>query len=312
MTEIDLAVAWEWSLDHEFVGRLLSGAHRRGWTSLQITHANLEPVMRELAAGNLRFRSFLDRASDVWPEFAPLTALAEQHDALIINHIHHQNGAADKARDHLLCATQGIPTPLTIIVPPLVEDPAPPRLPAALGRPFVAKPASGGGGTGVLLEVRDERDVQNARAMFPHDHYLLQRRVRPQVVAGRRAWFRVFHVAGQTVPCWWDDLSHVYAPLDPADEIRLGLGDLRRLATRIGEITALDFFTTEIALGCDGRLVCVDYANSPCDMRLQSQHVDGVPDAVVDRVVEHLLEAVDPRREEAAVRVGEEGGRASG
>ncbi len=287
--EFDLAVAWEWPLDGAFIDRLLARAGGLGLRVQAITRANLEPVLQDLAGDRLRLRWLLDRAADEWPEFVPLGPLAERHGARLINHAHHQDRACDKARSHLLCASRGIPVPLTVIVPPFINDPNPPVLPAALGRPFVAKPASGSGGEGVVLDAATTVDVQNARRLFWRDRYLLQQRILPSQLAGRRAWFRVFYVCGRAIPCWWDDLSHLYAPLAPEDEVRLGLGALRQIVGRIARIMALDFFTSEIVLGTDGRLVSVDYANSPCDMRLQSQHHDGVPDQVVDQVVEALL-----------------------
>ncbi|MCL6431832.1 MAG: hypothetical protein K6V36_13390 [Anaerolineae bacterium] len=290
--EIDLAVAWEWPYDAGFVERLAGRAESRGLRVLPITPENLTTALEDIAAGRLRLRSLLDRASDARPEFLPLSRHAEGAGAQILNPVHHQDRACDKARNHLLLATHGIPVPFTVIAPPFIRDPSPPVLPAALGRPFIVKPAGGSGSEGVILDAQTVADVQHARRTFWRDRYLLQQRVYPRQLEGRRAWFRVFYVCGSVIPCWWDDVSHAYAPLSPDDEVRLGLTGLGPLARRIGELMALDFFTTEIVLGCDGRLLCVDYANSPCDMRLQSQHHDGVPDAIVDQVVDAILEKV--------------------
>lgn len=290
--EIDLAVAWEWPYDAGFVERVAGKAANRDLRVLPITPDNLTSALEDLSAGRLRLRSVLDRASDARPEFLPLTRHAEGTGARVLNPIHHQDRACDKARNHLLLAANGIPVPFTVIVPPFIRDPSPPVLPAALGRPFIVKPAGGSGSEGVILDAQTVSDVQNARRTFWRDRYLLQQRVYPRQLEGRRAWFRVFYVCESVIPCWWDDLSHTYAPLLPDEEVRLGLTGLRPLARRIGELMGLDFFTTEIVLGCDGRLLCVDYANSPCDMRLQSQHYDGVPDAVVDQVVDAILETV--------------------
>ncbi len=294
VTDIDLAVAWEWPYDAEFVGRLFARAAGRGRTTLAITRANLETVLRELAEGQLRLRCFLDRAADEWPPFTPLTPLAEEAGTFVINPVHHQTRWSDKARSHLVFASRGIPVPFTVIVPPFIGDPSPPPLPAALGRPFVVKPASGAGSVGVVLEAATVADVQNARRTFWRDHYLLQQRVYPRHLDGRRAWFRVFYVCGRAIPTWWNDQSHVYAPLTAEEEARFGLAALRQVVLRIGRIMGLGFFTTEIVLGSDGRLLCVDYANSPCDMRLQSQHSDGVPDLVVDQIIDSLLSCLAP------------------
>ncbi|HOG45516.1 MAG TPA: hypothetical protein PLJ35_00280 [Anaerolineae bacterium] len=297
MRVIDLAVAWAWSHDAGFVDRLFTKAASQGLATLAITGANLAPVLRDLAEGRLRIRRLLDRAVDEQPNFAPLAPLAAQGGATILNPIERQDRACDKARNHLLCASQGIPVPLTVIVSPFMHDPSPPQLPAALGRPFVAKPAGGSGGIGVVLNTMGVEDVQQARRTFSSDRYLLQQRVLPRALDGRRAWFRVFYVRGHVIPCWWDDVTHVYAPLLPDEEVRHGLAGLRPIVVRAARLVGLDFFTTEIVLGGDGRLVCVDYANAPCDMRLQSAHRDGVPDAVVDRVAGALIEGLQPRDE---------------
>lgn len=287
--EYDLAVAWEWPLDGAFVERLLARAAGLGLTAMAITRANLASVLQDLEDDRLRLRWLLDRATDEGPDYAPLGPLAEHRGTRLINHAQHQDRACDKARNHILCAAQGIPVPLTMIVPPFIDDPNPPLLPVALGRPFVVKPASGAGGEGVRLDAAGTVDVQDARRTFWRDRYLLQQRILPAQLAGRRAWFRVFYVCGHAIPCWWDDLSHVYAALAPEDELRLGLRALRQIVSRIAHTVSLDFFTSEIVLGTDGRLVSVDYANSPCDMRPQSRHHDGVPDQVIDRIVDVLL-----------------------
>lgn len=297
MREIDLAVAWEWPYDAGFVERLLARAAGQGRLAMAITRHNLNWVLDELVAGRLHIRRLLDRAVDEQPAFRPLAALAEERGATILNRIERQERACDKARNHLLCAARGVPVPPTVIVSPFMHDPSPPVVPAALGRPFVVKPASGSGSEGVVLDAWSVEDVQQARRTFWADRYLLQQRVQPRMIDGRRAWFRVFYVYGQVIPCWWDDLTHLYAPLSLADEMRHGLSGLRTIVRRVARVTALEFFTSEVVLGSDGRLVAVDYANAPCDLRLQSQHADGVPDAVVDRIADALLSGLPRRRE---------------
>ncbi len=301
MRVIDLAVAWEWPYDAGFVERLAAGAAANGLAMLAITRENLVPVLHDLVKGQLRIRRLLDRAVDERPEFAPLEPLAAQGGATVLNRIDRQDRACDKARNHLLCARHGVPVPLTTIVSPFMHDPSPPHLPAALGRPFVAKPAGGSGSVGVVLDAAGVEDVQHARRTFWDDRYLLQQRIHPCSLDGRRAWFRVFYVRGELIPCWWDDVSHVYTPLAPDEEARHGLAAMRPIVARVAELVGLGFFSTEIVLGCDGRLVCVDYANSPCDMRPQSRHPDGVPDAVIDRIVDALLSGLYPRLQPAPI-----------
>jgi len=59
------------------------------------------------------------------------------------------------------------------------------------------------------------------------------------------------------------------------------LRPLITITKKIYEVCKLDFFSTEIAVTANERFVVVDYVNDICDMRLQSKHVDGVPDLVV-------------------------------
>ena len=106
----------------------------------------------------------------------------------------------------------------------------------------------------------------------------------PKLLDGKRAWFRVYFAFGETIPCWWDNVTHRYTELLPGEEERYGLEGLRGAALTIRRICGLDFFSSEVALTDDGRLVIVDYVNEVCDMRYQSVHSDGAPDAVVHRI----------------------------
>jgi hypothetical protein len=76
------------------------------------------------------------------------------------------------------------------------------------------------------------------------------------------------------------------------EERRLGLGQLRTITERIHAICQLEFFSTELAFTTDRRCVAVDYVNEMCDMRLQSEFSDGVPDIIVHRIVARMMECV--------------------
>ena len=56
----------------------------------------------------------------------------------------------------------------------------------------------------------------------------------------------------------------------------------------IARVSRLRFFSTEVVRDVRGRLLVVDYVNEICDMRLQSAHPDGVPDAVVARIANRI------------------------
>ena len=133
----------------------------------------------------------------------------------------------------------------------------------------------------------------DCRSCYSNDHYywtfcdvrnqmvFLQERIVPVPMHGRKAWFRVFYVFGTVIPCWWDDETHIYNIITKQEITMHHLRPLITITKKIYEVCKLDFFSTEIAVTANERFIVVDYVNDICDMRLQSKHVDGVPDLVV-------------------------------
>jgi len=292
----DFGIAWEWEHDADFVQRMDRECQRRGLKSYLISPSNLARDLERVRRGELSFRVFLDRASDLDAEFEPLNAAVESQGAQMINLQSKMLWAMDKATMHLEFLSAGLEVPYTMILNPYAEDPRmPPVDLGRLGRPFVVKPAVGGGGEGVMLNAETLDDIVRGRKAHSDQKILLQRKIVPLSLRGRRGWFRVFYVVGEIIPCWWDNVTHVYAELSQWQEEYFALMPLRQIAWRIAEIVGLDFFTTEIALTPGGRFVVVDYVNEACDMRIQPPHRDGVPDPIANRIVMKLIDFVDHR-----------------
>lgn len=288
----DLGVAWEWPYDADFMTLLEEACVRRGVTWYAITPQNLGAALASLEEGSLAFRAYFDRASDSNTAFMPLTVQARALTAVRLNDFTQARRAWDKATMHLEFLQQGIQVPYTLILPPYEAQPDMPEPDlSAVGSCSYLKPARGGGGEGVEL-VTSWPEIQSHRQRFPHDKYLLSSVVAPAEFdvggARRPAWFRVIYAAGAIFPSWWDVHTHVYAPVAPEEETRLGLGPLRNLTRRIADIAHLEVFSTEIALTAEGRYVAVDYVNDPCDLRLQSKAPQAVPDAIVRGVADAL------------------------
>ena len=110
-----------------------------------------------------------------------------------------------------------------------------------------------------------------------------------RVLAGREAWFRIFFVAGRTIPCWWHPNTHGYAIVTPEQEAQFELGALHGITETIARVCKLDWFSTEVALTRDGRFVAVDYVNDGIDTRIQSKAADGVPDEVMRLMADCLV-----------------------
>ncbi len=290
----DLAIAWTWQYDAEFVNLIEEKAKQEGVTTYIIKKHNAEETLARLKTHKVQFRYFLDRASDEDESFHPLhRTLSQIQTTRLINPHPLQQRSADKATMHLEFMTSGVHVPFTIIISPyshrkeielsLTEL-------ARLGRPFIIKPANTtGGGIGVVTGAETLKDVLEARQHHKNDKYLLQETIRPAYFSEQRAWFRVLYAFGAIIPCWWDDQTHVYERVSGEEEEIFDLGPLRTITGKIRDVSSLDFFSTELVYTDRNMFVAVDYVNEICDMRLQSLHRDGVPDDAVHEVVDSLI-----------------------
>jgi hypothetical protein len=197
--------------------------------------------------------------------------------------------SADKATMHLEFVSRRLDTPYTILLSSYNDQPGLQWLDLSpLGGRFAIKPASLGGGEGVVLEATSQEQVLCVRQQYPHEKYLLQAQVTPQVLDGRPAWFRVLVCAGAVYPCWWDQHTHIYTRVTAEERFRFGLRSLYEVSRRIAQVCRLDLFSTEITLTTDGCFLVVDYVNDPVDLRLQSKAADGVPDVIVENIAGRL------------------------
>ena len=302
--DYDIGLIWNWAYDQEFLHLIVSAVRAKGLSAFLVDHTNLAEIIEKVKNDKIQFRFILDRASDEDERFLPLAQAFTRRQSnstprpplCIINPYELLRRASDKATMHLEFLTRGLHVPFTIIISPynhkrevelsLTEL-------SQLGRPFIIKPANTtGGGVGVVLGAESLKDIIETRQHHKNDKYLLQEKVNPAHLAEHRAWFRVFYAFGQIIPCWWDDLTHIYEELTPADEEGFGLRPLRAITATIKEICGLEFFSTEIALTPGQSFIVVDYVNEMCDMRLKSLHVDGVPDPIVQRIALSLADSL--------------------
>ena len=291
-----LGIAWNWEFDADFVYGLEHECTREGLTSYRIEPHNLEETVRRIRNGEISFGAFLDRASDAEEAFEPLAKLVARSKTTVINKFDALMRARDKATMHKALLDAHIPVPYSIIISPytkkkevglsLTEI-------AGLGRPFIIKPANTtGGGVGVVLGAESLKDIIETRQHQKNDKYLLQERIIPAKLRGEKGWFRVLYVCGTVIPCWWDDETHIYRTVTRAEEKHFGLSPIYALIKKIASLCALDFFSSEIALEKKGEFVVIDYVNEVCDMRLQSVYVDGVPNDIVQRIQQILVQRV--------------------
>ena len=301
--QYDFAVAWNWEYDCDFIKIVQEVFRLNKLSVLEIHTENVEEIFDLLKNGKLQIRYFLDRASDEDEMFQPLARFIHQHyrtgtgiSPHPINLHDYQVRSADKATMHLEFLAQNIDVPYTIIISPYnhkQEIEFTISEVAKLGRPFIIKPANTtGGGIGVVMGAETLKEIIQARQFHKNDKYLLQETIRPAAWVGRRAWFRVFYAFGDIIPSWWDDVTHRYSLLSEEDERHVEVKRLKTITESIHAICQLEFFSTELVCTEDKRCVAVDYVNEMCDMRLQSHFADGVPDALVRRIVSRMMEYV--------------------
>ena len=284
----DLCLPWYWEYDVDFVHFVECACKEEGLSLWQVTSDNLLEAISALYKGQRTFNTLLDRSQGD-SRFLPIDRWAKEYNKKRINPIEVSLWSEDKATMHLELITAGINTPHTVLLSPFLEQPIlPPMDLSPLGNQFVIKPSNEGGGEGVILGAFSLDQILRARMQFPEQKYLLQSTVTPRTIQGRPAWFRVFYSVGNTYPCWWHPLTHVYAAVTASEENRYELSALHDITRRIASLCKLDWFTTEIALTLDD-FVVVDYVNDQIDTRIQSKAVDGAPDEIIQSIASQLV-----------------------
>jgi len=281
-----VGIAWNWEFDTDFIRQLDRALHQAGLTSYLVGLHNLAHTTAEVERDDRRFLWFLDRASDEDAQFLKLNQLLHAKGTRILNAHQHYLHASDKAEIHRELLTSGLQLPTTLILPAYDREPQlNPAIIEPFAKPFVVKPAKGGGGRGVLTSAKHVDEINHVRGRHRSQRFLIQQKIEPQMIGDRRAWFRVYFVCGTVIPCWWDDRTHRYVMFAPSDAGVVNVVELERILRVIAGVAKLDFFSSEIALDTHQRYVVIDYVNTPCDMRLQSKYANGVPDALVQQIV---------------------------
>lgn len=289
MIRFDLCLPWYWEYDNDFVDMVEAACVAQNVSLWQITPTNLLTSITALYKGEITFKTLLDRAQGD-DRFAPINRWARERQARRINPPELSAWSEDKATMHLEFIEAGLVTPYTILLAPFIEQPVlPPMNLSPLGERFVIKPSNGGGGEGVVMDATSLDQILHARMEFPTQKYLVQANVRPRLLDECPAWFRIYYAAGKCYPCWWNPETHVHAVVTAEKEAQYGLTKLRDDTLRIASLCRLDWFSTEIALAENNQFIAVDYVNDGIDTRLQSKAIDGVPDEVIQKIAQQLV-----------------------
>ncbi|MFN3344058.1 MAG: RimK family alpha-L-glutamate ligase [Chloroherpetonaceae bacterium] len=290
---IDLIALWEWEFDREFIRYLQQEAEKANLCFEHITTYDIEDFIRALQSGKIRFSTLLDRAIDTNESFAPVQEWAIANQVAVINPYAESLRTLNKSEMHYALMKVGVNVPFTVMLPSMEKmrwiDEALMKEVFKLPLPFVLKPAHGGGGEGVIKNVTSHHHVHDGRSVCYWDSYLAQECVYPKYLYGWRCWFRVYWNFGEVEIVWWDDTTRIYRLFSEKDKPRVRFDEIKSMMTRIAQVAKLHFFSTEIVLTRDDKLVAVDYINDQIDLRLKSKHYDGVPDEIVRKIARNIV-----------------------
>ncbi len=284
----DLLIIWAWEYDRDFVALLLEACARHGVSAVTCDEAELPSLPARLERSELRARVALDRAWDWGDDYERHVAAVKQHVPVLINDYERTRRIWNKFTTHLDLITHGLRAPYLLLLPSFYHDPNPPQPDLSpLGGRFSIK-AAHGGGSGVLNPATTWQEVLEQRKAWPADETILQAWVEPKQLGGRRAWFRAFYACGSTFLCWADDRTHIHEPVSFAEEQHYQLSVLRGMTQHIASLSGLNLFSTEFALDQHNLWQVCDAINEPCDFRLKSKAINGVPDEVVLSIADRI------------------------
>ena len=196
---------------------------------------------------------------------------------------------------HYELVHEGIRTPFTVIV--RNWEPSSFKLTEeeknSLGAPFIIKPALGYGQKGLVRDAKGTMsEIARARNFDRGDNFLLQEKINPVELGGKRAWFRIIHVFNILIPCWWDDRFHSYEHVKYEDFENYRLFPLAKITSKIAFISHMAWFSTEIAMdkrGGQERFVAIDYVNDQPELCVRSEKGRFGP---VPEIVQHIAERI--------------------
>jgi hypothetical protein len=298
--KFDFGLGWTGEKEgYLFLQALRSECELRGIRFLLVDEKCLDSFTNDLEHQRVYMKFFLDLASETSNLEDPFTKLMyrlKDSGTRVVADPDKVRFFADKSITHYELLKADMPLPFTIII--RSWDPTK-RLTESekekLGIPFVVKPASGYAQRGVKI-IRKKaslREVAEARAFSPGDHFLLQEFIQPVRLGVDPAWFRVFYLFGEVIVCWWNTETGRYRQVTLKEFDLFHLSPLVRLASQIAEISEIEWFTCEIALNSKNQqFTVIDYVNDQFDVSSQSQRPAGVPDDVLLLLANRITEKV--------------------
>ncbi|MBU1905968.1 MAG: hypothetical protein KJ923_03100 [Candidatus Omnitrophica bacterium] len=300
MKEFDFGIAWDDNPDEKFLGWLKKECSLRGLRFILIDSENVLGTIKNLERGKVKIKFLLDAAADYYipkDPFVRLCYAVKDAEGYVVCDPDDAREASNKAITHYDLLKANIPVPYTVVVRnwepnnfTLEKDEL-----KRLGKPFIIKPASGFGQKGVVKDASGSIvQIARARHFNRGDNFLLQEKIKPMFFGDKEAWFRIYFLFGEIIPCWWSTETGQYGHLTLREMYNYKLLPLARISSEIARITNMEFFTTEIAVtsgekGKERRFVAIDYVNDQPELKVRSDKAALGP---VPEIIQHIAERI--------------------
>lgn len=298
MKTYNFALAWDGAHKDHFVKWVKKECLFKNLKFKLINSNNVLDTISELEKEKLKIRFLLDSEAnykDPNDSFARLCYAVKDTGGSVVCDPDDARQASNKAITHYALVKAKIPTPHTIVVRNWEPDDFSLTKEEIknLGVPFIIKPATGFGQQGVIKDATGSiSEIAQARHFSRGDDFLLQKKVEPAYLDKKQAWFRVYFLFGEIIPCWWSTETGLYSHITLREMYKHKLLPLARIVSEIARITNMDFFSTEITLVANAKekkFVTIDYVNDQPDLSIYPVKQGGGP---IREVVHHIAERI--------------------
>jgi len=301
MKEYDFGLIWTNGIRQKFAKTIKTECALRGLSFLLIPDSKARKIIEDLERGRLKVGFLFDTEANYTYDkdaFARLCYAAKDSGTYVVCDPDDARSASNKAITHYDLLKANIPVPYTVVVRNwepknfcLTKEER-----KELGIPFIIKPATGFGQHGVVKESRGSiSEIAKARHYDRGDDFLLQQICNPIMLGNNQAWFRVYYLFGELIPCWWNTETGLYEHVSLRQMHKHKLLPLARLTSEVARITHMELFTCEISLtgeGKDRKFMVIDYVNDQPDLRVArgGKPGEGPLPEVVERIAERITE----------------------
>ncbi len=287
MEIFDLGIAWDSQPDNEFVAELNTRALKYGLKPYLIHAYNFYGSLKDIADDKVFFRFFLDRTLQNTQAFNGLAPFLKKKGSVFINHPDNAKKSVDKTVIHKEFLNHAIPVPKTFFLNGNIgHDNWELKLRGITPELFVFKSINPANGNEEISDINCLKDILRLKEQNAASNCIIQEKIFPRKLEDKPACFRILYCMGEIIPCWWHPINRNYKILTMEEAEKFGLLRIWKITRQIVKACKLSFFSTEIILRDNNKFIVVNYTYDKPDMRRQSKFSDGIPDEIVDKVIE--------------------------